>query len=478
MGQVYLAEQLSLHRRVAFKLLRPDFRSTPASIERFKREAMAVAQATHAHIVGVYDAGEADGLPFIALEYVEGRTLKEFLVKKGPPELPVALGIMKQVAMALQRAGELGIVHRDIKPENILLTRKNEVKVADFGLSRSLQGDGAPLHLTQSGTVMGTPLYMSPEQVEGKPLDPRTDIYSFGVTCYYLLSGQHPFRGDSAFEVALQHVQKQPPPLAGLRPDLPAALCGVVHKMLAKDPAQRYQTGRDLLRDLTRLRESPAGPPPELSPAQTHAPTADPTTSVLAAPRPRRLFAALLAASLLAAGGAGAAFGWARQRDRDAGALASLPVTPADPAGLEECRPNKEAQTLADFAASADGKSADLGGSFIKLGQLYLDEGRLDDAGRLFARLADPTGPPSYQPLGKLGLAVVYALRSQPDRSNPLFKEVFRFGDGGRPLAELKPVLANAHWRYWIARARRYNQANGVPDRDAPPFLVTHFTTP
>src|SRR5262249_2855201 len=160
--------------------------------------------------------------------------------------LPLALSIMRQVAAALQRASEAGIVHRDIKPENILLTRKGEVKVADFGLSRCFANDQQPLHLTQSGVTMGTPLYMSPERVPGKEVDPRTDIYSFGVPCYHMRAGQPPFRGETAFDVAVQHVQSQPTPLNQVRPDLPAELCALVHKMMAKNAAERYQTGRDL----------------------------------------------------------------------------------------------------------------------------------------------------------------------------------------------------------------------------------------
>ena len=224
MGQVYLAEQISLKRKVALKLLRADLAANPTALARFKAEAEAVAQATHANIVQVYAIGEVNGLNYMALEYVEGRNLRQFLEKKGPPEVMLALSIMRQVAAALQRASELGIIHRDIKPENILLTRKGEVKVADFGLSRIFGDDTQPLNLTQSGVTMGTPLYMSPEQVEGKPVDPRTDIYSFGVTCYHMLAGQPPFRGSSAFEVAIQHVQKQPKPLAEIRPDLPAGV--------------------------------------------------------------------------------------------------------------------------------------------------------------------------------------------------------------------------------------------------------------
>src|SRR5205823_11094826 len=156
-------------------------------------------------------------------------------------------------------ASELGIIHRDIKPENILLTHKGEVKVADFGLSRVLVGDQQPLHITQSGVTMGTPLYMSPEQVEGRAVDARTDIYSFGVTCYHMLSGEPPYRGKTAFEVALQHVKGEPTQLDIIRPDLPPELCAVVHKMMAREPENRYQTCRELLRDLGLLRDSLSG---------------------------------------------------------------------------------------------------------------------------------------------------------------------------------------------------------------------------
>ena len=173
MGQVYLAQQISLKRKVALKLLRADLATNATALARFRAEAQAVAQATHANIVQVYAIDTFNGLQYMALEYVEGRNLRQYLEKKGPPEVMLALSIIRQVAAALQRASELGIVHRDIKPENILLTRKGEVKVADFGLSRFFGDDTPALNLTQSGVTLGTlPLYMSPEQVEGKTVDP------------------------------------------------------------------------------------------------------------------------------------------------------------------------------------------------------------------------------------------------------------------------------------------------------------------
>ena len=159
---------------------------------------------------------------------------------------------MRQVTAALAKAAEQGIVHRDIKPENIMLTASGEVKVADFGLAR-ISGEGDSLNLTQTGMTMGTPLYMSPEQVEGKPLDARSDIYSLGVTCYQMLCGQPPFRGETALSVAVQHIKTLPERLENRRTDLPPALGRIVHKMLAKDPNDRYASPRDLLRDLRAL---------------------------------------------------------------------------------------------------------------------------------------------------------------------------------------------------------------------------------
>jgi serine/threonine protein kinase len=171
------------------------------------------------------------------------------------------LHIVQQVALALQRASELGLVHRDIKPENILLTRRCEVKVADFGLSRMIQGEEAQ-RLTQTGTTLGTPLYMSPEQVEGRPLDCRSDIYSLGVTCYHLLAGRPPFEGENAFAVALQHLQHEPPPLQSLRPDLPEDVCALVHRMMAKRPEERFSSPAELLQAVAVLsqRYAQSGP--------------------------------------------------------------------------------------------------------------------------------------------------------------------------------------------------------------------------
>ena len=252
MAEVYLAEQERLKRRVAVKILKPELAGDRTYLQRFEIEAQAAASLIHANIVQIYEVGCVDHLHYIAQEYVQGQNLRDFIARHGPPDLPHALSIMRQVASALAKAAEQGVVHRDIKPENIMLTAGGEVKVADFGLAR-LTGPGAANDLTQIGITLGTPLYMSPEQVEGKPLDPRSDIYSFGVTCYHMLAGAPRFAGDTALVVAVQHLKKSPQPLETLRPDLPPALCRIVHQMLAKDPSRRFATSRDLLHELRRV---------------------------------------------------------------------------------------------------------------------------------------------------------------------------------------------------------------------------------
>ncbi len=254
MGQVYLATQISLNRPVALKVLHPRYLSKPIYLSRFEAEATAVAKLNHPNIVHVYTLGYVDPVRFIAMEYVEGTNLREYINKKGALDLPLALSIMRQAGQAIGAAGEVGLVHRDIKPENLLLTRKGRAKVADFGLCRDLGADR--LHITQPGTTMGTPLYMSPEQAQGKPLDHRSDLYSLGVTFYHMLSGEPPFRADSAVALAMKHVSEQPVSLRVRRPDIPLELERLVLKLMAKSPRDRYQSAAEMLADLAKIRAS------------------------------------------------------------------------------------------------------------------------------------------------------------------------------------------------------------------------------
>jgi len=258
MAEVYLAEQLTLQRLVAVKVLKHRFASDPKAVARFQREARAAAALIHPNIVQIYEVGCSDGIHFIAQEYVQGENLRQWLARHGAPDVPTALSILKQTASALAKAAELGVIHRDIKPENILISRTGEVKVTDFGLARILTQPEV-VSLTQAGMTLGTPLYMSPEQLEGKPVDSRSDIYSLGVTCYQMLSGQAPFTGETILSLAFQHLHKEPTPLESLCPHLPVGLCRVVHKMLAKSPQQRYCSPQELLSDLAKLEDQIRG---------------------------------------------------------------------------------------------------------------------------------------------------------------------------------------------------------------------------
>ena len=260
---MFLAEQTSLKRQVAIKVLRSDFVAHDVYRKRFEQEAKAAAALNHPNIVQVFAVGEAGGTHYIAQEYIQGVNLRQFLNRKGPPELPVALRIMKQVAVALQAAGDAGIVHRDIKPENIMITRKGVVKVTDFGLAQLTQGPER-LNLTQDGVTVGTPLYMSPEQVHGAELDQRSDIYSLGVTYYHLLAGRPPFDGETALSVAFRHVHDAPPPLAERRADLPAGLHDLVHKMMAKQREDRLPDAKSVWKELVRIEKSTTSTPTDV----------------------------------------------------------------------------------------------------------------------------------------------------------------------------------------------------------------------
>jgi serine/threonine-protein kinase len=251
MAEVWLAEQTSLRRQVAIKVMRPDIQADELCRKRFEQEALATAGLNHPNIVQVYAVGESNGIRFIAQEYVAGMNMRDYIAKKGPPSAAIALHLLKQVASALQAAAEAGIVHRDIKPENILLTRKGVAKVVDFGLAQLTLG--ADMRLTQAGMTMGTPLYMSPEQVQGHKVDQRSDLYSLGATFYHLLTGQPPFRGESALAIAYHQVHTAPVPLTTTRPDVPPALASAILRMLAKRPEDRFPSAESLLQELRKI---------------------------------------------------------------------------------------------------------------------------------------------------------------------------------------------------------------------------------
>jgi serine/threonine-protein kinase len=252
MSTVYRGHDRLLERTVALKVLHPHFLDDPEYVERFRREARAVAQLSHPHIVGVIDRGQADGRQFIVFEYVDGENLKQVLDRRGrlPVELVIDLGI--QIADALAFAHAHGLVHRDVKPQNILIDHAGDAKVTDFGIVRSLDVERG---FTQTGTVLGTSNYLSPEQAAGAPVTPATDIYSLGVVLYELLSGEVPFRGDNLVVVAMKHVTEHPPDLRPQRPDVSPRLAGAVERALEKDPSERFPSMDAFANELRRCRD-------------------------------------------------------------------------------------------------------------------------------------------------------------------------------------------------------------------------------
>src|SRR3954452_19066365 len=248
MANVYLAEDQELGRRVAIKILNERHAGDEQFVERFRREAKNAASLSQQNIVSIYDRGEAEGTYYIAMEYLDGRSLKELILSRGPAPMSVAVDYARQILSALRFAHRNGIVHRDIKPHNVLVDPEGHVKVTDFGIARA----GAS-QMTEEGSIIGTAQYLSPEQARGTQVDQRSDLYSLGIVLYEMLTGEVPFTGDSPVEIAMKHLSATPPPLRDKRPELPTALEMVVLRALAKDPAARYQTADEMDADLERV---------------------------------------------------------------------------------------------------------------------------------------------------------------------------------------------------------------------------------
>lgn len=444
MSEVYLAEQSSLRRQVALKVLKSRFSADPTYIARFQREAQYAASLVHANIVQTHEVGCVDGAHYIAQEYVQGQNLRQWMGRHGPPDARQAVLIMRQAAAALAKAAEHGIVHRDIKPENIMITRSGEVKVADFGLAR-LPGKLEGVSLTQAGMTLGTPLYMSPEQIEGKPLDPRSDVYSLGVTCYHMLSGTPPFAGDTVLSVALQHMRKRPKPLDALCPHLPPRLCRIVHKMLAKAPEHRYQSARELLGDLRALQAElpgaedwPEDLAPLTGPASTDASCAEVTQRLAVLmhgpARRARLWTRLAwAALVLAALGGGVL----------AGALAARKPPVLDGASPKTLHVPQQENALRQWYYASELGTEEAWQSVIEyfpekqymvfrakqqLARIYLREARYDEAMRLFDEFAVLGEPESeMRAYGLAGQCGVLALEG-------------KYRDSAAVLAQLWPI--------------------------------------
>jgi serine/threonine-protein kinase len=284
MADVYLAEDQELGRRVAIKILNGRHANDDQFIERFRREAKNAAALNHPNIVSIYDRGEAEDTYYIAMEFLDGRTLKELVVSRGAAPINVAIEYARQILSALRFAHRHGIVHRDIKPHNVLVDAEGRVKVTDFGIARA-----GTSQMTETGSIVGTAQYLSPEQARGGEVDPRSDLYSLGVVLYELLTGKTPFDGETPVEIAMKHLSNAPKPPSKLRPDVTPELDTVVLRALAKNPDDRYQSADEMEADLERVAR---GAPVSAATAATQvlpaaaAVAADPTSATMIAPPP------------------------------------------------------------------------------------------------------------------------------------------------------------------------------------------------
>jgi eukaryotic-like serine/threonine-protein kinase len=286
MADVYLAEDQELGRRVAIKILNSRHGNDDQFIERFRREAKNAAALNHPNIVSIYDRGEAEDTYYIAMEFLDGRTLKELIVSRGAAPINVAIEYARQILSALRFAHRHGIVHRDIKPHNVLVDGEGRVKVTDFGIARA-----GTSQMTETGSIVGTAQYLSPEQARGGEVDPRSDLYSLGIVLYELLTGKTPFEGDTPVEIAMKHLSASPKPPSKLRPDIPPELDMVVLRALAKNPDDRYQSADEMEADLDRVARG----------VNVSAATVDTATQVLRRPPAAAPAEAATAATMIAA---------------------------------------------------------------------------------------------------------------------------------------------------------------------------------
>ncbi|MBC7855079.1 MAG: protein kinase [Pirellulaceae bacterium] len=278
MGAVYKAEHRLMERLVALKVISRSFTANPQAVERFRREVKAAAKLSHANIVTAHDAEQAGELHFLVMEFVEGVGLDRLVAKQGVPTVPQACGLIRQAALGLQHAHEKGMVHRDIKPANLMVTRRGQLKILDFGLARlarelvavdaqamTIDQGAAPSSATAAGMILGTPDYISPEQAaDSRQADIRADIYSLGCTFYFLLTGQPPFPKGTVMQKLASHMHSAPPSVTLKRPEVPVEVAAIVERMMAKETTDRYQTPGDVAKDLAAALKGTSASLPKL----------------------------------------------------------------------------------------------------------------------------------------------------------------------------------------------------------------------
>jgi eukaryotic-like serine/threonine-protein kinase len=348
MSSVYRAYDPTLERLVAIKMMHRDISSDADQLERFRREARAVARLNHPHVVTVIDAGEDEGAPYIVFEYVEGETLKERIRRLGRLPVSEAVAYAIEIGRALESAHSHKLVHRDVKPQNVLIDHEGRAKVTDFGIARSMEAHG----LTAPGRVLGTTDYVSPEQALGHEVTEQSDIYSLGVVLYEMLTGEAPFKADTQVAVAMKHVREPLPDVQRRRPEISAALAAVVEHATAKETQNRYATVAEMVRDLEEVLAIEA--------ARSGQATGEATTVLRSlsgdtadfAPRrlrhPRRVLFLTIAALALAA----VAVGYFADRTEKGPGPTATPSAP----GLSEVRLSRDAAD--DYDPEGDGEES------------------------------------------------------------------------------------------------------------------------
>ena len=359
MGRVYLAEHVKMGRRSAIKVMNPSMVHDPDAVARFNREASNASRINHPNVCAIYDFGDtADGLVFLAMEFIEGEPLTDLLIREGVLPIARATNIFLQTAEALQAAHELGIVHRDLKPDNIMLTKgrggSDTVKVVDFGIAKAIGGGGteAGQKVTKTGLVMGTPEFMSPEQLSGDNVDGRSDLYSLALVLYQMVSGRLPFEATTVQETMIKRLTEEPAKLTEVRPDLafPPGLQAVLDSALMRSPAQRYQSVAKFAADVAAVTGGGGGGRPvarSVPPTEAKTVLLDPAhalpTVPLRAPRKRALLAVAVTVGLiLVSGGAWMALSGGRKP-----VGVSTPVAPPRDTATDATRDTAKAVSVA-----------------------------------------------------------------------------------------------------------------------------------